>query len=248
MKTINSLNRLLVLVFLGIMSYSCDQEETMIFETDGSVYFTTSDYSYFFLDYPGKQIDTIKLPVQIFGKTADVDRLVKIELVTDDTSKVNTAPEELYSLIGGVVPANEQLGSVSLELKYADALQDTVYVFYVRIVPDDDFEDVSYNSRIVEVLFTAKEIQPANWNGYLRYFWGDYSTCWWKFIKEATDRTSIPYWPGNADQDTWWMSDSEFEALQVVVKRELKKYNETHETPLTHDDGPSKGKEVQILY
>ena len=38
MKTINSLNRLLVLVFLGIMSYSCDQEETMIFETDGSVY------------------------------------------------------------------------------------------------------------------------------------------------------------------------------------------------------------------
>ena len=244
MKTINSLNRLLVLVFLGIMSYSCDQEETMIFETDGSVYFTTSDYSYSFLDYPGKQIDTIKLPVQIFGKTADVDRLVKIELVTDDTSKVNTAPEELYSLIGGVVPANEQLGSVSLELKYADALQDTVYVFYVRIVPNDDFEDVSYNSRIVEVLFTAKEIQPAN----LRYFWGDYSTCWWKFIKEATDRTSIPYWPGNADQDTWWMSDSEFEALQVVVKRELKKYNETHETPLTHDDGPSKGKEVQILY
>ena len=243
MKTINSLNRLLVLVFLGIMSYSCDQEETMIFETDGSVYFTTSDYSYSFLDYPGKQIDTIKLPVQIFGKTADVDRLVKIELVTDDTSKVNTAPEELYSLIGGVVPANEQLGSVSLELKYADALQDTVYVFYVRIVPNDDFEDVSYNSRIV-----AKEIQPANWNGYLRYFWGDYSTCWWKFIKEATDRTSIPYWPGNADQDTWWMSDSEFEALQVVVKRELKKYNETHETPLTHDDGPSKGKEVQILY
>ena len=117
MKTINSLNRLLVLVFLGIMSYSCDQEETMIFETDGSVYFTTSDYSYSFLDYPGKQIDTIKLPVQIFGKTADVDRLVKIELVTDDTSKVNTAPEELYSLIGGVVPANEQLGSVSLELK-----------------------------------------------------------------------------------------------------------------------------------
>lgn len=107
---------------------------------------------------------------------------------------------------------------------------------------------MTYNSRIVEVLFTAKEIQPANWNGYLRYFWGDYSTRWWQFIKEATERTSIPYWPGNADKETWWMSDSEFEALQVVVKRALKKYNETHETPLTHNDGPSKGKEVQILY
>lgn len=167
MKTINNLRGLLVLVFLGIMSFSCNQEETMIFDTDGSVYFTTADYSYSFLDYPGKQVDTIKLPVQIFGKTADVDRLVKIELVTDDTSKVNTAPEELYSLIGGVVPANEQLGSVSLELRYADELKDTVYAFYVRIVPNDDFKDVTYNSRIVEVLFTAKEIQSANWNGYL---------------------------------------------------------------------------------
>ena len=173
MKIINNLNRLLLLVFLGIMSYSCDQEETMIFDTAGSVYFTISDYSYSFLDYPGKEIDTIKLPVQIFGKTAEVDRFVKIELVTDDTSKVNTAPEELYNLIGGIVPANEQLGSVSLELKHADALKDSVFVFYVRIIPNDDFKDVSYNSRIVEVLFTAKEIQPANWNGYLRYFWGD---------------------------------------------------------------------------
>lgn len=64
---------------------------------------------------------------------------MKIELVTDDTSKVNTAPEELYSLIGGVVPANEQLGSVSLELRHADELKDTVYAFYVRIVPNDRF-------------------------------------------------------------------------------------------------------------
>ncbi|MFR5657061.1 MAG: hypothetical protein ACLUDU_03265 [Butyricimonas faecihominis] len=82
----------------------------------------------------------------------------------------------------------------------------------------------------------------------LAFFWGDYSTRWWKFIKEATGRTSIPYWSGNTDTETWWVSDSEFEALQVVVKRALKKYNETHETSLTHDDGPSKGKEVQILY
>lgn len=38
----------------------------MIFDTDGSVYFTTADYSYSFLDYPGKQVDTIKLPVSDF--------------------------------------------------------------------------------------------------------------------------------------------------------------------------------------
>lgn len=30
MKTINNLRGLLVLVFLGIMSFSCNQEETMI--------------------------------------------------------------------------------------------------------------------------------------------------------------------------------------------------------------------------
>ncbi len=248
MKTINNLSGLLVLVFLGIMNYSCNQEETMLFDSDGSVYFTTSDYTYSFSDHLGKQTDTIKLPIQIFGKTVDVDRLVKIDLVTDDTSKVNTAPEELYRVLDGVIPANDLLGTVALELKNADALIDTVFVFYVRIVPSADFPDVSYNNRAVEVQFTAKEIQPANWNGYLRYFWGDYSTRWWQFIKDATGRTSIPYWSGNADTETWWMSDNEFEALQAVVKRELKKYNESHDTPLTHDDGPSKGKEVQISY
>ncbi|MFR7812103.1 MAG: hypothetical protein ACLU4N_24285 [Butyricimonas faecihominis] len=55
----------------------------------------------FFLDYPGKQIDTIKLPVQIFERRPMLI-VGKIELVTDDT-RVNTAPEELYGLIGGVV-------------------------------------------------------------------------------------------------------------------------------------------------
>ena len=248
MKMINKLNGLLVLMFVGIISYSCDQEKTMLFDTDGSVYFTTSDYSYSFLDYPGKETDTIKCPIQIFGKPSDTERYVEAELVTDDTSKVNTAPEGLYRILGGVVPADAQLGYVSVELKHADELKDTVYVFHIRIVPNDDFKDVSYNNRIVAIQFTAKEIQPANWNSYLRWFWGDYSTRWWQFIKEATERTSIPYWPGNADTETWWMSDGEFEALQVLVKRALKKYNETHDIPLTHDDGPSKGKEEQILY
>ncbi|MFR5657060.1 MAG: hypothetical protein ACLUDU_03260 [Butyricimonas faecihominis] len=107
MKIINNLSGLLVLLFLGVTSYSCDQEETMIFDTDGSVYFTAVDYTYSFLNYPGKQVDTIKLPVQIFGVAADVDRFVKIELVTDDTSKVNTAPEELYRLLAAS-PGNEQ--------------------------------------------------------------------------------------------------------------------------------------------
>ena len=162
MKMINKLNGLLVLMFVGIISYSCDQEKTMLFDTDGSVYFTTSDYSYSFLDYPGKETDTIKCPIQIFGKPSDTERYVEAELVTDDTSKVNTAPEGLYRILGGVVPADAQLGYVSVELKHTDELKDTVYVFHIRIVPNDDFKDVSYNNRIVAIQFTAKEIQPAN--------------------------------------------------------------------------------------
>ena len=136
MKMINKLNGLLVLMFVGIISYSCDQEKTMLFDTDGSVYFTTSDYSYSFLDYPGKETDTIKCPIQIFGKPSDTERYVEAELVTDDTSKVNTAPEGLYRILGGVVPADAQLGYVSVELKHADELKDTVYVFHIRIVPN----------------------------------------------------------------------------------------------------------------
>ena len=33
MKMINKLNGLLVLMFVGIISYSCDQEKTMLFDT-----------------------------------------------------------------------------------------------------------------------------------------------------------------------------------------------------------------------
>lgn len=247
MKTSRIITALAIAVF-AVSAFSCKKQSTMIFGDQSGVYPDISEYIYSFLEYPGRTEDVITCPINLFGRVAGHDRVIKAEIAPDTLKRINTADPSWYEILDGVMPADSVKGSLRIRLKYNEMLEDSIYMFYVRMAPSEDFPNIDYRSTdVIKVQLTAKEVQPANWNGFLRVFWGSYSTRWWKFIKEATGRTSIPYWPGNSDKETWWMSDDEFLSLNTLVKRALRNYNELNpDEPLTHDDGVDKGKPVPM--
>lgn len=243
MKTRN----LIVISLLIILLSACQKQEVALFEQLPGVHFTIAEYSYSFKEKLNVEKDTIKLPLEIYGEIASTDRKVSVVLVEEDTAHVTTIQPERYKVLEGVVPAESSSGTVSIELNYGKELEDSVYVFYLKIEPNNEFQEVGFKKKTVKINVTAKEIQPANWTGCLASFFGAYSTRWWEFIKETTQRTSLPYWEyRNPDPVTWWMTQAEFYANVAVVKTALRKYNEGPDGPLMHDDGPNKGKPVEM--
>lgn len=248
MSKINMIFRTsLVSVLMLVGMCACEQEETTIFDQPAGVHFTINEYSYSFSDKIGVDRDTIKIPMEIYGKFAPVARTVEVGLVEGDTAHVNTILPGRYKILESVIPADSSGGAVVIEVNYGEEMKDSVYVFHLQINANEEFPEVDFKRKIVKVSVTGKEIQPANWAGSLSIYFGDYSTRWWGFIKEATHRTSLPYWGyHNPDPDLWTMTDTEFLVNVAVVKTALRKYNESPEGPLVHDDGPSKGKNVEM--
>lgn len=232
---------------VAVLLIACQEKDTEVFDQEAGVHFTIGEYSYSFKEKIGVEKDTIKLPLEIYGKFSDRDRLVSVALVENDTHYVNTIEPGRYRVLECVVPANSADGTVRIELNYGAEMEDSVYVFHLRIDANEDFREVDFEKKILAIQVTAKEIQPANWASSLSGYFGDYSSNWWGFIKEATQRTSLPYWGyHNPDPSVWTMGDAEFFANVAVVKSALRKYNEGPDGPLVHKDGPSKGKPVEM--
>lgn len=246
-KSMALIKNILGLGLLAGMMCSCEEEGTTLFDQEAGVHFTISAYSYSFKEKIGVEKDTIKIPVAIYGQFTDTDREVKVSVVEGDTAHVNTIQPERYRILQSIVPKNSADGTVLIELNYGQEMEDSVYVFHLGIEPNEAFQQIDFKKKIVKISVTAQDIKPANWDGCLATYFGDYSTRWWNFIKEATQRTSLPYWEyHNPDPDLWTMTSAEFYANVAVVSTALRKYNESPDGPLVHDDGPSKGKPVEM--
>ena len=115
---------------------------------------------------------------------------------------------------------------------------------------NDDFQELDLVFPSCRLNFTAKIMKPFNWSQ-LQYFFGTYSTRWWRFIMEKCERTSLPFWDDlwspipNPDPNKYNMSYYEMSNLQEMIRQELRNYNRNSLTgPLTHDDGDLAGQQV----
>ncbi len=146
-----------------------------------------------------------------------------------------------------MVKANEYSGYVEVEIYKDERLNDSIYQVALEIQPNENFPEVRLNKKTMILSFTNKVIQPANWRWLRWYFGTPFSTRWWTFICEATGRTSLPYFPTEADKETWWMSVGEVIAYQTITRLALEEYNAKHPNdPLTHDDGDYAGQKIEM--
>jgi hypothetical protein len=229
----------------------------MIFGGETGVFFDMATYSHSFADYPGQTERRIIIPLKAMGRLSDEDREVTAELFVyddEDPELQNTANPDLYDILKGVIPAGSETGTFEIDLRYGAELDTEIQRFFVRIVPNDDFPDVSFSARTLKVEFSAQEMMPINWQrGYLSIFLGTYSTAYWKFIKQVTGMSIIPFWYSdstNPDPETFYWNGAEQANVSEIVTlltRALREYNQAHPgAPLTHDDGTKKGQEVVI--
>lgn len=223
----------------------CESSDIMLYEQNPAVYFEAPSFSYTFLENPEATSKVVKLSVDISGSQVDYDREFIVTRPLVDT--ITTAEDDQYQIGKGIVKANEYNGYVEVEVFRDERLNDSIYTLALEIQPNEDFPEVRLNKKIMALSFTNKVVQPANWSWLRWYFGTPFSTRWWTFICEATGRTSLPYYPTNADQETWWMSVGEVQAYQTIVRLALDEYNAKHPgAPLTHDDGDYAGQPVEM--
>lgn len=229
-----------IYLFLSIFSaaiFSCTKSEFPIYEQKAGLYFNSSEYSYSFVEDITLKQKSIKLVTNISGDSVNYDREFTIQIPEKDT--ITTAEKDQYVIGKGIIPAGSFTGSIEVKLNYDKRLDDSIYNVRFEIAPNPEFPQLKLNKNYMTVKFTAKVIQPVNWK-WLRYYFGDYSTNWWKFVIEKTGKTSFPYFPNQPDPENWPMSAGEVEAYKFFMQIELNKYNATHETPFTHEDGAKK--------
>lgn len=227
-----------------ILISSCSKEKTYIYQQNGGAFFDLSEYSYSFIDDPGVTTKIVNLPISISGSSVGEDREIIAEIPEGDT--ITTAEKVQYKIGKGVVKANQYIGIIPIEITYDERMDDSTFVLALKLVATADFPEVKLNSRTMKLSFTNKIIRPANWSWLRWYFGTPYSTAWWKFIMEVTGRTSLPYFPTNADKVTWWMSADDIIAYQGLVREALLKFNAGPKGPLVHDDGEYKNTKVEM--
>lgn len=236
--------KIIALVSIFIWLISCSKDEIEVYHEFPSVYFNGSSVSYSFIEKPDARQDTVRLPVLITGMPADADRFFRIEMVADTNT---TATAEQYALLEGIVKAGEYIGNVPVVLNNYSFLDSTHLKLKVKIVDSDDFKAGFVQSMYYYISWTAKLQAPENWR-YLKTYFGEYSTRYFKFIIGATGRSSFPYRIINPETgEYYWKTTAQVEAYTMIIRDSLDKYNADKSHPvLTHDDG-AKAKQPVVI-
>lgn len=213
----------ILIIWLAYAGAGCSKQEIPLFQEKSGVFFTSISTTYSFRDHIGVDVDTVYMPVSLFGDTTDVDRVVNVKIVEPDT--VLLAKPERYRVLQGILPAGKFEGQVAIEINNGPELADTIYSIYLEIVPNDDFPKlVEFNNNRARVEISDVRIPPANWRWLEMFYFGKYEDEWWDYILEVTGKSSLPWDPIASDKETWWMTDTEIMICARAVKNALQEH------------------------
>lgn len=247
---IKNMKKYLLILIAFATLLSCDQKEVELYKQDAGIYFRyvkeMQEKEYSFFSEPNIEVKTLEIPVQITGDTLPFDRYFTVKIVEGDNT---TASDDYYSLGEGVVKAGRISGSVPITLYKKDDLINTMKSIEIELQPSEDFPNVDLNLCNYKISFTSKIIKPSNWDDYCVYFFGKYSEKWFNFIVEKTGVSDIGgtmspsyyvyiyYYGFTPERAIRSLPDPDILAQQIIVKKALREYNNTHDEPFTHDDG-----------
>lgn len=241
-----------VLAFVGIFLWgACAKDDVDLYEEAPGIYFNGAATTYNFAENPEMAevgYDTVNIPVLITGTAVDYDRNIKVRIAVEDTV---TASNDMYEILEGKVLAGAYSGQIRVKINYVPLMDDSIYVTKLKLESTPDFPVIDLNQVTYHLYMTNLLSQPANWSR-LDNFFGNYSNSWYRFILEAANRPSLPYWsyngsedPSNPDPERWTMNYAEITAYANLVREALTEYNNQHPgNPLKHEDGEYAGQNV----
>ena len=146
---------------------ACDDENYLKFDTNFSgIYFNTDSTIYSFSVTPLDVHEyTLKVPVQIMGAPADVDRPIGYELISD----LCTATEGVeYVVDKAIVPAHSITGEITFRLLRDNLKGDyingyTRYHLYLRLTGNEHFTPTLDSLKQVHYCKFDNAIERPNW-------------------------------------------------------------------------------------
>jgi hypothetical protein len=223
---------------------ACDKEDIKRYDRErAAIEFNGNSYTYSFKQ-TSQTTDTINIPFDLVGYPENWVRNAEFMIITDST----TATSNEYRILDAILKPGEYSGNLRIEVKneVGDDFQDVR--IYFEIAQGKDFIPGMDTKKNCFLYLTNQLARPASWDNWVeRYRLGNYSTAYYQFIIEVTGETEFPIRsviPGYNNNETW--STAYTEAFIANLKKELKARNEREHSPLLHDDGVAKDKEVVI--
>ncbi|MBQ9363927.1 MAG: DUF4843 domain-containing protein [Bacteroidaceae bacterium] len=243
-----------VLLFPLLVFTGCSKEEVSTYDTSytalniwvgnaGGAVFETTTYNYSYAYEEG----SVTFYAQLSGMPVPYDRTFRLEAFGGDSAKViSTVRTEDYVMPAGAINGEYKVYFNTRKLSDPTLFTEEDGIIHFRMVPNDQFAIGSENHQQFTVVLKNYLAKPANWDKAnfpqraLSIFFGTYSRVKYQFMIEhlgLIDFTVNYNTQTSYDEATNVISNSYAIYLQQVMQRALKEYNETHETPLTDEQG-----------
>jgi hypothetical protein len=186
----------------------------------------TDSMAYSFAFYPSSVTETaMNMTLFVMGKTTQEDRVVKIEVVKNET----TALPQQYDCPNEIkVPANSYSVPFNIVLKRTPDLVTKSVRLRIRIVDSEDFKIGVVEHNGFTFIWNDMLSKPRNWDE-LEEFFGTFSLTKFRFIIDTL---------GIGEFDTKTMTWGQLNNYRIVMKNALTSYNEAHPgNPMKDENG-----------
>jgi len=229
----------LALALIVTMFNACKNEDIAGYKADPAVNFTAASGDYSFITNPDNEY-VQQIEVRVMGNAADHDRQFSAAVVKDS---LTTATDDQYSIVGGLVKANELTGMLSVKIKNSADLSTKKVTVKLQLVNSADFKAGNIESQLYVLGWTNQILVPNPWSYFQYFFTSKASTSAYRIILQTTGLTRF-----NAADYRALGSDGTL-TLATKFGDYVKQWNLDHpDDHLKHDDGVLAGQEIVPLY
>ena len=236
---------LLIIICMGL--YSCSKSDIMYYEGGNALHFMKLRQGLSFMTNMEAEKDTMQIKVLLVGNPVDRDREFAVEVVSDS---ITTATSDQYRVIKAVVPANDTIGTLVLEVcnpKFL-GINEFTLVLKLAVKDNENFKVGGWlNYSAIILTWTTDLVQPETWRAMRFFFTSKYSSNVYRAIIASTGLTE--FWYYDPDPETGYRLDQyEGWVYGKMFGDWIREYNKTHDDVYRHDDGAYKGEEIVPIY
>lgn len=186
----------ITIIAIVFVLFSCSEEETMTYNSDRYLYFTTSldsaDLSVSFSHYPTSSEYRAGFELNLMGELLTGETTYRISVVDTGTTAL---PEEYDLDLAPTFGAHQLKDTLYVTLKKSDRLSDGPVTLMIKLEEGNGFTPGLSRNRTVKVHFDNVESKPLWWEGdIITVYLGEYSPEKYRHFLIATqvDANEIP--------------------------------------------------------
>ena len=165
----------IILLVATLPFVSCEEDVPLLFaEPDGIYFSTVSDSLYYtFAKYPNRTVDTLKIPVSVLGKAAEVDRIIRVDKIAD--SGFNGVEGVHYKLLPPyTLPAGKITMQIPVVIYKTGDMDSLSFKFKLRLTENENFVSGISSKAFLKVK-VAYLLKPPTWGEFGGSQWAGFN-------------------------------------------------------------------------